>query len=135
MSSVSSDNTSVAHCLMNRTQGKTITDEERDGLKKVVEAIKGAWQRAKGKQSAKSKGDEVDPVYHYMSLPSYRNAKLPMVWTLQEIDTAKFILPDWFRRLRCSKRNTYEGTFNKLVERAEAQVTGFKWLSWQDVDE
>ncbi|CAN0254918.1 unnamed protein product [Ectocarpus sp. 6 AP-2014] len=114
--------------------GRPIKDKERDGLKEVVEEIKGAWERAKKRQSAKSKEHKVDPVYHYMSLPSNRNAKLPMVWTLQEIDADEFQPGDWFRRLRCSQRNRSQTTFNKTVDRAEAQVTGFTWLSWQQVD-
>lgn len=128
-------NTNGAHCLMNRPQGKPIKDEERDGLKHLVQEIKGSWQRAKERQSAKSKGDKEDPVYHYMRLTSNRNAQLPMVWTLQEIDAAEFQRGDWFAGLRCSKKNTFQGTFNKLVDRAERQVKGFKWLSWQQVDE
>ncbi|CAM9899966.1 unnamed protein product [Ectocarpus sp. 12 AP-2014] len=114
--------------------GKPINSDERVGLELVVEAIKGAWELAKEKQSAKSKEGKVDPVYHYMSLPSNRNAKLPMVWTLQEMLGDEFQPGNWFRGLRCSQRNRSQTTFNKTVDRAEAQVAGFRWLSWQQVD-
>lgn len=53
---------------MNRQQEKPVTDQERDGLKKVVEAIRSAWERAKERQSAKRKGDKKDPVHHHMAL-------------------------------------------------------------------
>lgn len=71
----------------------------------------------------------------YMRLKSNRDAKLPMVWKLQEIDAAEFQRGDWFAGRSYSKRETYQGTFNDLVDSAERQVKGFKWLSWQEVDE
>lgn len=114
---------------------RQITQEERDGLRELVEAIRGSWQRAKGRQFAKSMGDKDDAVYHYMNLPVNRTAKLPMVWKLQEIDTDEFKPGQWFAGLLCSRPQSYQGTFNKLVGRAETQVEGFQWLSWQQVEE
>lgn len=124
-------NTNGAHCLMNRPQERRIKDEERDGLKQVVEAIRGAWQRAKERQSEKSKGDKVDAVYNYMTRPAYRNAKLPMVWALQKRDAKDFNPGDWFVGLRCSQPHRSQEYFNTTVGLAETQVTGFEWLSWQ----
>lgn len=119
---------------------KPITPEERDGLRELVEAIRGSWQRANERQSVKKKGDKVDLVYHHMKLPKNRNAKLPMVWKLKKRDAGqyegKFEPGGWFAGLLCSNRpNSYKGTFDKLVGRAETQVEGFRWLSWQQVEE
>lgn len=116
-----------------------ITPEERDGLRELVEAIRGSWQRANERQSAKKKGDKEDPVYHYMTQPSYRNAMLPMVWKLKKSDAGKYegkFEPGvWFAGLPCSRPKSYQLTFQKLVGRAETQDGGFQWLSWQQVEE
>ena len=103
-------------------------------MEHLVQQIRGAWQRAKNRQSTKCKGDEEDPVYHFMRLPLYRNAMLPMVWKLQEVDAADFQSGEWFAGKNYSKRGTFQGTFNKLVERAEKQLEGFRWSSWMKVD-
>lgn len=116
-----------------------ITPEELVGLRDVVEAIRGSWKRAKERQSAKTKGEKVDPVYHYMTLPKNRNAILPMVWELKKRDAGqyegKFEPGGWFDGQLCSRPRSYQGTFNKLVGRAETQDEGFQWLSWQQVEE
>lgn len=125
----------MLRCLVNRQQEKPIEDRERDGLKKLVQEIGGVWKRAKERQSKISKGDEEDAVYHYMRLKSNRNGKVPMVWKLQEIDAVRFDPGNWFRSLTCSQRGCSQTGFDKSLARAEAQVEGFRWLSWQQVDE
>lgn len=97
-----------------------------------MEAIGNAWQRAKERQWAKNKGDQVDDVYHYMNLSKNRNGTLPMVWKLQEIDD-EFQPGAWFVEQKLV-RGCFQGTFNKIVGLVENQVEGFAWLCWQQVD-
>lgn len=100
---------------------RTVTPDERDGVIEMVEAIGEAYRRAQ------IRGPE-DPVYLYMKLPRYRHSTLSMVRFLQKNDD-EFRPGAWFVK---SKYVTVQNptTFNKVIDRVEQQVNGFKWASW-----
>ena len=99
------------------------TPAEREMVQEVVMEIGKAFKRAE------AKGKE-DPVYHYMTRPSYSVGVWSMVKRLRDRDAVDFQPGLKFEASRYATMVNGDA-FETLVRRVEADVDDFEWMSWQ----